>query len=67
MSGLAILIDPDKATESMLLALVAKANKGLIQYFFVGGSLLTSGSMAKTISSPLVILRASIAEIEGKK
>lgn len=47
---LAILIDPDKASDAHLLALCQKANEGKIDCFFVGGSLLSSGCVENVVS-----------------
>lgn len=42
---LAVLVDPDKLTTDQLESLTIKAQKAGIDFFFVGGSLLTSGSL----------------------
>ncbi len=42
---LSILIDPDKPSDQELESLTRKAEKAGVDYFFVGGSLLTSGSL----------------------
>jgi putative glycerol-1-phosphate prenyltransferase len=47
---LAVLIDPDKATEQHLLLLVRKAEEMGADYFFVGGSLLSSNQLTHTIA-----------------
>lgn len=47
--SLAILVDPDKVSANYLNKLCAYANKGFIDYFFVGGSLITTNLMDKTI------------------
>lgn len=47
---LAVLIDPDKATEKHLLHLVLKAEQMGADYFFVGGSLLSSDQLSQTIA-----------------
>ena len=48
--SLAVLIDPDKANEKYLNMLCIKANKGFINYFFVGGSLLSTNSLDAVVS-----------------
>ncbi len=48
--SLAVLIDPDKASEAHLKALCKKANDGEIDYFFVGGSLLTTNRLDLIVS-----------------
>lgn len=47
--SLAILVDPDKVSEKHLRKLSVYANKGLIDYFFVGGSLITTNFLDETI------------------
>ena len=42
---LAVLVDPDKLNNDQLESLTIKAQKSGVDYFFVGGSLLTSGSL----------------------
>ena len=49
LKSLVVLIDPDKADESHLKTLCAKANENKIDYFFVGGSLLTTNKMDNVI------------------
>ena len=46
---LAVLIDPDKVNEKHLDRICKNCNEAGIDYFFVGGSLLTSGDLAQTI------------------
>jgi len=46
----AILIDPDKAGEIHLATVIAQAAKHQVDYFFVGGSLITTKSFNDTIS-----------------
>jgi len=48
--SLAVLIDPDKSNEKHLSVLCAKAKNQLIDYFFVGGSLLTTNNLDLVIS-----------------
>ncbi|MCB0509333.1 MAG: geranylgeranylglyceryl/heptaprenylglyceryl phosphate synthase [Bacteroidetes bacterium] len=48
--ALAILVDPDKIEASYLEQLVAQANEGNINYFFVGGSLITTNNLDYTIN-----------------
>jgi putative glycerol-1-phosphate prenyltransferase len=45
----AILIDPDKATEQHLDKIIRLSNESVIDYFFVGGSILVNGALEKTI------------------
>jgi phosphoglycerol geranylgeranyltransferase len=48
---LAVLIDPDKASDDHLEALLSKSNCAYIDVIFVGGSVLTDGEIHSTISS----------------
>ena len=50
LKSLAILIDPDKAEESHLKSLCKKAKNSLIDYFFVGGSHLSTNQLDFVIS-----------------
>jgi phosphoglycerol geranylgeranyltransferase len=45
----ALLIDPDKPQKEELLNLIQLANKEGVDFFFVGGSLLTNGSLEECI------------------
>ncbi|MFM1745059.1 MAG: hypothetical protein RLZZ630_996 [Bacteroidota bacterium] len=46
---LAVLVDPDKVSERHLETLCRNAEAAKIDYFFVGGSLITRGSISHTI------------------
>ena len=46
---IAVLIDPDKPTDAQILSIVAKANAADVDFFFVGGSLLTTDSLEHCI------------------
>ena len=68
--SLAVLVDPDKASKSHLESLVSYANEGLIDYFFVGGSLLTTQNLdgvvkflKKTVNVPVVLFPGSTMQI----
>ena len=68
--SLAILVDPDKVSDKHLSKLSASANKGLIDYFFVGGSLITGNYLDRTIqflkentSVPVVLFPGSSLQI----
>ena len=45
----AVLIDPDKTKSKNLLSLIASATKAPVDFFFVGGSLLTDDTLDLTI------------------
>ena len=47
----AILIDPDKQKNSVLSLIVQKANEAKVDYFFVGGSLLTNDNLEECIKT----------------
>ena len=47
----AILIDPDKQKNSVLSQIVQKANEANVDYFFVGGSLLTNDNLDECIKT----------------
>ena len=46
---IAVLIDPDKCQDEQLDYLTRIANKGLIHYFFIGGSLLFDNSLPRIV------------------
>ena len=69
----AILIDPDKETEATLLALCSLANESKVDYFFVGGSLLTQDCLDACIITlkvnskiPVVLFPGSVLQINHK-
>lgn len=45
----AVLVDPDKYNSRQLIDLVTLAQKSMVSYFFVGGSLLSEGNLDTTI------------------
>jgi len=45
----AVLIDPDKQNESDLLKTIHECNQAEVDFFFVGGSIITHGDMDKTV------------------
>ena len=47
----ALLVDPDRQDKKQLMSVVDKANKAEIDYFFVGGSLLTNDNLDLCIST----------------
>jgi phosphoglycerol geranylgeranyltransferase len=69
----AILIDPDKESEASLLALCSLANEAKVDYFFVGGSLLTQDCLDACITTikanskiPVVLFPGSVLQINHK-
>lgn len=70
---LAILIDPDKAHTKSLLKLIELANDKEVDYFFVGGSLMTGGDLEKTIgfiknnsAIPVILFPGHFTQINSK-
>ena len=68
--SLAILVDPDKVSAAYLNKLCTFANEGFIDYFFVGGSLITNNLMDNTIrflksnaSIPIILFPGSTLQI----
>jgi phosphoglycerol geranylgeranyltransferase len=68
--SLAVLVDPDKAEPEHLNQLAISASKGLVDYFFVGGSLLTTRRLDYVIqflksktNVPVVIFPGSTMQI----
>lgn len=49
IKSLAVLVDPDKVTTPYFNKIIEAANNGFIDYFFVGGSLITTNNLDKTI------------------
>lgn len=71
--ALAVLIDPDKAKDTHLEQLCQKANQNKIDYFFIGGSLLSTQQLDHTLSFlkkncsiPLVLFPGSTNQINEK-
>ncbi|HNX06168.1 MAG TPA: geranylgeranylglyceryl/heptaprenylglyceryl phosphate synthase [Bacteroidales bacterium] len=70
---LSILIDPDKSTIEQVKKTAALSNDVAIDYFFIGGSLITSDHMdrciatlKKTSSIPVVIFPGNTMQINSK-
>jgi putative glycerol-1-phosphate prenyltransferase len=70
---LVILIDPDKADEASLSRLCADAEKLQVDFFLIGGSLLTDGDLEQTIESikqksklPCIIFPGSSNQVSAK-
>ena len=68
----AVLVDPDKITEKGLTLLSEEATKSNVDYFFLGGSLLTSGSISSCISIiksvtniPVILFPGSVQQIDA--
>lgn len=45
----ALLVDPDKHSASSLVKLIGKASEYKVDYFFIGGSLMTGGDLDKCV------------------
>lgn len=70
---LAVLLDPDFSTSKSLLNIIQLANDHEIDYFFVGGSLLTGGDLDKTINFiknnsaiPVILFPGHYSQINAK-
>lgn len=68
---LAVLIDPDKVTKNDVIALAEFGQKLGLDYFFVGGSLVTNGNLPKCIalikshcSIPVVLFPGNVLQID---
>ena len=69
----ALLIDPDKQDEKQLSSIIEKAKKANIDYFFVGGSLLTNDSLDLCLSTlkknsniPVVLFPGNAMQVNNK-
>ncbi|MAO71998.1 MAG: geranylgeranylglyceryl/heptaprenylglyceryl phosphate synthase [Flavobacteriales bacterium] len=69
----AILIDPDKQNNERLSTIINKANKNKVDFFFVGGSLLTNDSLNSCISNikensniPVVLFPGNAMQVHNK-
>tara|TARA_B100001250_G_scaffold172632_1_gene148619 strand:+ start:8891 stop:9652 length:762 start_codon:yes stop_codon:yes gene_type:complete len=69
----ALLIDPDKQNERQLLSIVEKAKNASIDYFFVGGSLLTHDSLDLCLSTlkenstiPIILFPGNAMQVNEK-
>ncbi len=70
---LAVLIDPDKADDRELIPLVTKAQKAGADYFFVGGSLLTSNQLDAVLNTireisdlPTILFPGGVTQISSQ-
>ena len=69
----AILIDPDKQNNKELSSIINKANTNKVDFFFVGGSLLTNDSLNSCISTikensniPVVLFPGNAMQVHNK-
>lgn len=69
----AILIDPDKQNSERLSTIINEANNNKIDFFFVGGSLLTNDSLESCISTikgnsdiPVVLFPGNAMQVHNK-
>jgi phosphoglycerol geranylgeranyltransferase len=71
--SIAVLIDPDKMEDpSKLLHLIHLANENCVDYFFVGGSLITNTNLTqvvsiikKNVSTPVVLFPGNSMQIDS--
>ncbi|MBO9698984.1 MAG: geranylgeranylglyceryl/heptaprenylglyceryl phosphate synthase [Sporocytophaga sp.] len=50
LKSFAVLLDPDKIGDEQCISIVRSAEEEGVDYFFIGGSLMTNGDMERTIS-----------------
>lgn len=69
----AVLIDPDKVTDKQILKLKSLALKAKVDYFFVGGSLLTKNNLEQCLNLlkersniPVILFPGSTLQIHSK-
>ncbi len=69
----ALLIDPDKQDEKQLISIIEKARNAKIDYFFVGGSLLTHDSLDACLSTlkahaniPVILFPGNAMQVNNK-
>ncbi len=69
----ALLIDPDRQDKKQLISLIDKANKAKVDYFFVGGSLLTNNNLELCISTikensniPTILFPGNVMQVSNK-
>ena len=72
LKQLVVLVDPDKTTVKELELLCAKAMECNIDYFFVGGSLITNGSVAECVQTikansniPVILFPGNVEQIDA--
>jgi phosphoglycerol geranylgeranyltransferase len=71
--SIAVLVDPDKAEDSArLLHLINLANENCVDYFFVGGSLVTSANLSDVVKKikdnvaiPVVLFPGNAIQVEA--
>ena len=71
--SIAVLVDPDKAEDpSRLLHLINLASENCVDYFFVGGSLVTSANLSEVVkrikdnvSLPVVLFPGNAIQVEA--
>jgi phosphoglycerol geranylgeranyltransferase len=68
--SLALLIDPDKMENDALSELIAESEKAKVDFFFIGGSLITNGNLESSISHikknssiPVVLFPGSVLQV----
>ncbi len=72
LKQLAVLIDPDKANSEQIKRLCHYALQWGVDYFFVGGSIISKGDMSETIATikencnlPVLIFPGNATHVEG--
>ena len=69
----ALLIDPDKQNKKQLICIIEKAQNAKIDYFFVGGSLLTNDSLDLCLNTlkensniPIILFPGNAMQVNNK-
>ena len=69
----ALLIDPDRKNKTQLLSIIKKAKKANVDYFFVGGSLLTNDNLdlcidtlKKNSTIPVILFPGNAMQVNNK-
>jgi len=69
----ALLIDPDKQDKAELISVITKANQAKVDYFFVGGSLLTNDNLDSCLVTlkensciPVVLFPGNAMQVNDK-
>ena len=69
----ALLVDPDKQNNNELISIIKKAQKAKVDYFFVGGSLLTNDNLdsclkvlKKNSNIPIILFPGNAMQINDK-
>jgi phosphoglycerol geranylgeranyltransferase len=63
--SIGVLVDPDKAEDTTkLLQLINLASENCVDYFFVGGSLITTSNLKENVTIPVILFPGNSMQIE---